>query len=128
MRRNRVCDPNLDIEALLSRNVLHFVPLGGCTIFCGDSAASGVAGAASWLTLTMPNPTVFFDITIGGSPVGRVTFELAADVVPDTAENFRCLCTGERGVGKSGKALHFKGSSFHRIIPKFMCQGGDFTN
>ncbi|KAF4660792.1 hypothetical protein FOZ61_003754 [Perkinsus olseni] len=76
----------------------------------------------------MPNPTVFFDITIGGSPVGRVTFELAADVVPDTAENFRCLCTGERGVGKSGKALHFKGSSFHRIIPKFMCQGGDFTN
>ncbi|EER19871.1 cyclophilin 1, putative [Perkinsus marinus ATCC 50983] len=76
----------------------------------------------------MPNPTVFFDITIGGSPVGRVTFELAADVVPITAENFRCLCTGEKGVGKSGKPLHFKGSSFHRIIPKFMCQGGDFTN
>ncbi|KAF4653859.1 hypothetical protein FOL47_010272 [Perkinsus chesapeaki] len=76
----------------------------------------------------MPNPTVFFDITIGGSPAGRITFELFADVVPQTAENFRCLCTGEKGTGKSGKPLHFKGSGFHRIIPKFMCQGGDFTN
>mmetsp|Transcript_9867 Transcript_9867/g.10850 ORF Transcript_9867/g.10850 Transcript_9867/m.10850 type:complete len:175 (-) Transcript_9867:84-608(-) len=74
------------------------------------------------------NPTVFFDITIGGSPAGRITFELFADVVPQTAENFRCLCTGEKGTGKSGKPLHFKGSGFHRIIPKFMCQGGDFTN
>jgi peptidylprolyl isomerase len=75
----------------------------------------------------MANPQVFFDITIGGAPAGRVTFELFADVVPKTAENFRALCTGEKGVGQSGKPLHFKGSGFHRIIPGFMCQGGDFT-
>jgi peptidylprolyl isomerase len=70
---------------------------------------------------------VFFDITIGGQAAGRVVFELHDDVVPKTAENFRALCTGEKGTGKSGRPLHFKGSSFHRIIPGFMCQGGDFT-
>lgn len=76
---------------------------------------------------TNENPVVFFDITIGGSPKGRIEMELRADVVPKTAENFRCLCTGEKGQGRSGKTLHFKGSSFHRVIPGFMCQGGDFT-
>jgi peptidylprolyl isomerase len=75
----------------------------------------------------MANPKVFFDITIGDAPAGRLVFELFADVTPKTAENFRALCTGEKGTGQSGKALHFKGSSFHRIIPDFMCQGGDFT-
>lgn len=73
------------------------------------------------------NPVVFFDITLGGSPKGRIEMELRADAVPKTAENFRALCTGEKGAGRSGKPLHFKGSSFHRIIPGFMAQGGDFT-
>jgi peptidyl-prolyl isomerase D len=72
-------------------------------------------------------PRVFFDITIGGRPAGRVTMELYSDLVPKTAENFRCLCTGEKGIGKTGKPLHYKGSIFHRVIKQFMIQGGDFT-
>mmetsp|Transcript_11582 Transcript_11582/g.21977 ORF Transcript_11582/g.21977 Transcript_11582/m.21977 type:complete len:186 (+) Transcript_11582:59-616(+) len=75
----------------------------------------------------MSNPRVFFDIEIGGRPAGRIEMELFADTVPKTAENFRALCTGEKGKGRSGKPLHYKGSTFHRVIPDFMCQGGDFT-
>lgn len=73
------------------------------------------------------NPKVFFDVSVNEKPIGRVVFQLYADVVPKTAENFRALCTGERGSGRSGKPLHFKGCGFHRIIPQFMIQGGDFT-
>lgn len=67
------------------------------------------------------NPQVYFDIKVGKTEIGRITMMLRADVVPRTAENFRCLCTHEKGYG-------FQGSTFHRIIPDFMCQGGDFTN
>ena len=74
------------------------------------------------------NPKVFFDITIGDDAAGRIVMELRADVVPETAENFRALCTGENGTGQSGKPLHYKDSGFHRVITDFMCQGGDFTN
>lgn len=80
------------------------------------------------MAAVIKNPRVFFDMAIGGKPAGRVTFELFKDKVPKTAENFRALCTGEKGVGRSGKPLHYKGSVLHRIIPQFMCQGGDITH
>lgn len=67
------------------------------------------------------NPQVYFDMKIGKTEIGRITMMLRADIVPRTAENFRCLCTHEKGYG-------FQGSTLHRIIPDFMCQGGDFTN
>lgn len=73
------------------------------------------------------NPKVAIDVTIGGEPAGTITVELFADVTPKTAENFRALCTGEKGMGQSGKPLSYVGSPFHRIIPGFMIQGGDFT-
>jgi len=72
-------------------------------------------------------PKVFLDIAVNGTFVGRIVITLAKTVVPKTVENFRSLCTGERGMGNSGAPLCFKGSPFHRIIPGFMCQGGDIT-
>jgi len=72
------------------------------------------------MAIRMPNAIVFLDITADNQDMGRIEIELRPDVVPKTAENFRCLCTGERGP-------YFKGCVFHRIIPGFMCQGGDFT-
>jgi len=73
------------------------------------------------------NPHVFFSIKQGNMELGRIVMQLYADVTPKTAENFRALCTGEKGTGTQGKPLHYKGCAFHRVIKDFMIQGGDFT-
>ncbi len=70
---------------------------------------------------------MFFEIKINRKSAGRITMDLFNEA-PRCAENFRALCTGEKGVGKAGRPLHYKGSVFHRVIPGFMAQGGDFTN
>ncbi|KAK9068352.1 hypothetical protein SSX86_012463 [Deinandra increscens subsp. villosa] len=84
-----------------------------------------------WFSITrkMSNksPLVYFDVSIDGDPVERMVFELFSDIVPKTAENFRALCTGEKGSSqKTGKPLHYKGSFFHRIVKGSFAQGGDF--
>lgn len=76
---------------------------------------------------TTVNPRVFLDIAIEGESAGKLIFELRPDVVPKTAENFRRLCVGGNGKTENGTEIHFKGCKFHRIIPRFMAQGGDFT-
>src|ERR1700741_3689554 len=93
---------------MLSRRLLFALP--PVLALAGKSALAQTAGKQK----------VFLEVEIGGKAAGRVGIELRGDVVPRTAENFRALCTGEKGFG-------FKGSSFHRIIPGFMCQGGDIT-
>ena len=87
-------------------------------------ALSMVASADTLDTVTQK---VFFDVSIDGKEAGRIVFGLFGNTVPKTAENFRALCTGEKGQGLARKPLHYKDSAFHRIIPGFMAQGGDFT-
>lgn len=73
------------------------------------------------------NPVVFFDITLGGEPLGRIKMELFTDVVPRTAENFRQFCTGETK-NSAGRPQGYKNCRIHRVVPQFMVQGGDFLN
>mmetsp|Transcript_121313 Transcript_121313/g.238359 ORF Transcript_121313/g.238359 Transcript_121313/m.238359 type:complete len:195 (-) Transcript_121313:157-741(-) len=84
--------------------------------------------AMAMANLEQVTSKVFFDVEIGGESAGRIVMGLFGETVPKTAENFRALCTGEKGVGKMGKPLHYEGSKFHRVIPDFMIQGGDFTH
>jgi peptidylprolyl isomerase len=74
------------------------------------------------------NPKVFFDVAISGRPVGRIVMELFKNSTPRTAENFRALCTGEKGIGRAGIPLHYKGSKFHRVIPNFMVRFLNITS
>jgi peptidylprolyl isomerase len=75
--------------------------------------------------MTLIRPSTFFDVKINNELAGRIVFELFSDIVPKTAENFRMLCTGDKGIGRLGRPLCYKGVKFHRIIPDFMVQGGD---
>ncbi|XP_050996651.1 NK-tumor recognition protein isoform X2 [Acomys russatus] len=73
-------------------------------------------------------PQCHFDIEINREPVGRIMFQLFSDICPKTCKNFLCLCSGEKGLGKTtGKKLCYKGSTFHRVVKNFMIQGGDFS-
>jgi len=103
---------------MFPRTLLRTVLASNLQISCGIQRNLGIFSSSS-STKPMARSKCFFDVNVDDKPLGRILFQLYNDVVPKTAENFRALCTGERGFG-------YKDSTFHRIIPQFMIQGGDF--
>lgn len=97
----------------------------------GSESETEPAAASSAAATTAPaaqQVRCFFDVTLGGLAAGRIVFELYPTVTPKTCDNFRALCTGEKGLGKTTeKLLHYKGVIFHRVVKDFMIQSGDFS-
>lgn len=125
--KNPITDRTDTIKKIISG--IATIPLTAA-ILVGSSKASNADDSASAVGDGLETITnkVYFDISINDKPAGRITIGLFGKTVPKTVENFRALCTGEKGASKrSGKQLTYSGSTFHRIIPNFMCQGGDFT-
>jgi len=106
-------------------SILNCGELGATATAAAIPRPVAVAGGGSKAASALP--LVYFDVSIGSRPAGRIVMKLRSDVVPRTCENFRQLCTGEAGRGSKGKQLTYQGSKFHRVIPGFMLQGGDFT-
>jgi len=102
------------------------VPL--CLWLTLAAATLTLAKAESAAELTKITTKVYFDVQIDGKPVGRIVMGLFGKTVPKTTENFRALSTGEKGIDKHGKPLHYKGTIFHRIVKGFMIQGGDLEH
>jgi peptidylprolyl isomerase len=98
---------------------MHAITTSRLALAAALGAVLGVVGSSA----AAENPHVELSVSIGGEPAGTVELELFEDVTPKTAENFRALCTGEQG-----EDMAYAGTPFHRIIPGFMIQGGDFTN